>query len=86
MSRALYLIAGLLAVFMVVAGGLSLLPAVHQPGLPAAASPWRTGALFLAVGALGAALIGVMTNLFEQIDRRTEARRRAARQMRRPRP
>jgi hypothetical protein len=44
---------------------------------------WRTVALVLVVGALGSALIGVMSNLFEQVDRRSEEARRAARQRRR---
>jgi hypothetical protein len=86
MSRSLYLIAGLLAAFAVVATVLSLLPAAHQPGLPAVASPWRTAALLLALGALASALLGVLTNLFEQIDRRSEERRLSARHARRPRP
>jgi len=80
------LIAGLLAAFAVVAGVLSLLPAAHQAGLPAVASPWRTGALFLAFGALASALIGVLTNLLEQVDRRGAERREAARRARRQRP
>ena len=40
-------------------------------------------ALLLVLAALGAALAGVMTNLFEQVDRRSEQRRREARQQRR---
>jgi hypothetical protein len=46
---------------------------------------WRTVALILVVAALGSALIGVMSNLFEQVDRRSEEARRSARQKRRGR-
>ena len=54
-----------------------------QPGLPANASLWRTGALFLLLVGLGSALIGVMSHLFEQVDRRSEETRQAARRKRR---
>jgi hypothetical protein len=43
--------------------------------LPANGTLWRTTALFLTVGGLAVALLGIMTALFEQIDRRTEERR-----------
>ena len=86
MSRSLYLIAALLGIFSLIAGVLSFLPSGHQPGLPASASPWRTNAMFLALGALALALMGVLTNLFEQVDRRGEQRRQAARAKRQLKP
>jgi len=58
-------------------------PSGFQPGLPANASLWRTVALFLLLGGLAAALIGVLTHLFEQVDRRSEEARLAARRKRR---
>jgi len=85
MSRTLYILAGAFALFALIATGLSLAPA-YQPGLPAAASPWRAGALLLALGALASALAGVLTHLFEQLDRRSEQQRLAERQSRRHRP
>ncbi|MDR3793130.1 MAG: hypothetical protein P4L03_07105 [Terracidiphilus sp.] len=86
MSRTFYLLAALLALFALVAVGLCFAPSSQQPGLPAAASPWRAGALLLALGALASALAGVLTHLFEQLDRRTEDRRLAERRARRQRP
>jgi hypothetical protein len=58
-------------------------PSSFQPGLPANASLWRTVALLLVLAGLAAALIGVMSHLFEQVDRRSEAARLAARKKRR---
>jgi hypothetical protein len=62
---------------------MSLLPSSFQPGLPANASLWRTGSLFLLLAGLAAALGGVMSHLFEQVDRRSEEARLAARRKRR---
>jgi hypothetical protein len=83
MSRNFYILAGSLVLFALVAGAMSLTTSSLQPSLPANASLWRTGALFLLLGGLIAALIGVMTNLFEQVDRRSESTRQAARRKRR---
>ena len=58
---------------------MTLVPSSFQPGLPANGSLWRTMALLLLLGALASALIGVLSNLFEQVDRRSEESRRAAR-------
>jgi hypothetical protein len=62
---------------------MALVPSSFQPGLPANASLWRTVALFLLLFGLLAALIGVMSHLFEQVDRRGEKARQAARRNRR---
>jgi hypothetical protein len=62
---------------------MSLMPSSFQPGLPANGSLWRTVALFLLVAGLASALIGVMTHLFEQVERRSEEARLAARRKRR---
>jgi len=53
--------------------------------LPANGTLWRTVALILLLAALGSALIAVMSNLFEQVERRSQEARRAARQRRRGR-
>ena len=42
-----------------------------------------TGALLMLLAALASAFIGVMSNLFEQVDRHSEEERQAARQKRR---
>ena len=59
------------------------MPSSLQPGLPANGTLWRTMALILLLAGLASALIGVMSNLFEQVDRNSEEERRAARQKRR---
>jgi hypothetical protein len=86
MSRNFYILAATLGLFALLSGGMSLVPSNFQPGLPANASMWRTIALFLALGALAFAFIGVMTNLFEQVDRRSEQARLEARRKRRGKP
>lgn len=86
MSRNFYILAATLGLFALLSGGMSLVPSNFQPGLPANASMWRTIALFLALTALAFAFIGVMTNLFEQVDRRSEQARLEARRRRRQKP
>ncbi len=83
MSRNFYILAATLAFFALVSAGMALVPSSFQPGLPANGSLWRTVALILLLFGLGAALIGVMSHLFEQVDRRSEEARRAARNKRR---
>ena len=86
MSRNFYILAGTLGLFAVVSIGMSLVPSSFQPGLPANASLWRTVALLMLLAGLASAFIGVMSNLFEQVDRRSEEARQAARRKRRGRP
>jgi hypothetical protein len=83
MSRNLYILAATLLFFALVSAGMSLVPSSFQPGLPVNGSLWRTVALFLLLGGHGAALIGVMSHLFEQVDRRSEQARQEARRKRR---
>ena len=83
MSRNFYILAAVLGFFALISGAMSLVPSSYQPGLPANASLWRTVALVLVLFSLGAALVGVMSHLFEQVDRRSEETRRAERRRRR---
>jgi hypothetical protein len=83
MSRNFYILAATLGFFALVSGGMTLVPSNFQPGLPANGSLWRTLALILLLAALASALAGTMSNLFEQVDRRSEETRRAARKRRR---
>ena len=83
MSRNFYILAATFGLFSLISAGMSMVPSSFQPGLPANASLWRMIALLLLVLGLGAALIGVMSHLFEQVDRRSEAARQAARRKRR---
>jgi len=81
MSRNFYILAAVLGLFAFISGAMSLVPSSLQPNLPANASLWRTVALVLF--GLGAALAGVMSHLFEQVDRRSEQARQAERRRRR---
>lgn len=83
MSRNFYILAAALVFFALISAGMALVPSSFQPGLPANASLWRTAALLLLVGGLAAALIGVLSHLFEQVDRNSEEARLAARRKRR---
>ena len=83
MSRNFYILAATLVFFALVSAGMSLAPSSFQPGLPANGSLWRTVAMFLLLFGLLSALIGVMSHLFEQVDRRSEEARQAARRKRR---
>jgi predicted phage tail protein len=83
MSRNFYILAAVLGLFAILSGAMSLVPSSFQPGLPANASLWRTVALVLMLFGLGAALVGVMSHLFEQVDRRSEEARQAERRRRR---
>jgi uncharacterized membrane protein len=78
MSRNFYILAAALLFFALISGGMALVPSSFQPGLPANASLWRTVALILLLCGLAAALIGVLSHLFEQLDRRSEEARLAA--------
>jgi fatty acid desaturase len=86
MSRSFYLVAAALILFALVASGMSMVPSTFQPGLPANGSLWRTLALIFLLAGLASALAGVMTHLFEQVDRHSEEERRSRRRKRRSRP
>jgi Na+/proline symporter len=79
MSRNFYILAASLGFFALLSAGMSMIPSSFQPELPANGQLWRTVFLVLILCALVAALIGVMSNLFEQVDRRSEEARLTAR-------
>jgi len=85
MSRNFYILAAALAFFALISGGMTLVPSSFQPGLPANGTLWRTVSLLLLLAGLAFALIGVMSHLFEQVDRRSEEARQNARRRRRER-
>jgi hypothetical protein len=72
MSRNFYILAAVFGLFALLSAGMSLVPSSFQPGLPANGSLWRTIALVVLLAALASALVGVMSHLFEQVDRRSE--------------
>ena len=82
MSRNFYILAAALGFFALLAATMTFVPSSFQPGLPANGSLWRTVALFMMLAALACALIAVMSNLFEQVDRRSEQERQEARRKR----
>ena len=76
MSRNLYLLAASLLVLSLISCGMSLVPNSLQPGLPANGSLWKTiGLVFLLISFL-TALAGMLTAMFEQVERRSEERMR----------
>jgi hypothetical protein len=83
MSRNFYILAAARGFFALLAAGLTFVPASVQPGLPTKGSLWRTVALLMRLAALACALIAVMSNLFEQVDRRSELERQDERRKRR---
>lgn len=83
MSRNFYALAATLGLLSLVSCGMTFIPATFQPGLPANASLWKTLSIFLLLIGLISTLIGSMSHLFEQVDRRTDERRRAEREKRR---
>ncbi len=85
MSRNFYILAGTLLLFALIAGCMTLVPSSFQPGLPANGSLWRTIATVFLLCGLVCAFIGIMTNLFEQVERRNEQARHDARRRRRNR-
>jgi membrane protein implicated in regulation of membrane protease activity len=79
MSRSFYILAATLLCIALLLGAVSFMPSSLPHGLPANASLWRMGSLFLLLACLAAALIGVLSHLFEQVDRRSEGSRRTDR-------
>jgi hypothetical protein len=86
MSRNFYILAAALGLFAVLSMAMAMVPSNFQPGLPTNGSLWRTVALLMLLAGLACALVGVMSNLFEQVDRRSEEARQVRRNKRRNRP
>jgi hypothetical protein len=79
MARNLYILGATLLLFSLISCGMMLSSSHFQPGLPGNASLWKTISLFLLLGGLVVVLLGIMTAMFEQVDRRAEERRLRAR-------
>ena len=76
MSRNLYLLAASLLLFSLISCGMSLVPNSLQPGLPVNGSLWKTIGLVFLLTSLLSALAGILTAMFEQVERRSEERMR----------
>lgn len=71
LSRNLYILAGTLGFFAVVAYGIGFSGIAHEPGSPQDASLWQMiGIIFILLG-LVVTLFGVFQQIFEQAERRT---------------
>ncbi len=71
LSRNLYILAGTLLFFAVVAYVMAATGFAHEVGTPSDDSLWRTIGIILLLLALVTALMGVLQHMFEQTDRRT---------------
>jgi hypothetical protein len=74
-ARNLYILAGVLLLFAALSFLMSMTSGRLQPALPANGTLWKMTSLFLTVGGLVVALMGALTAMFEQVDRRSEERR-----------
>ena len=76
MSRNLYWLAASLLLFSLVSCAMSLIPNSLQPGLPVNGSVSKTIGLVFLVAALLSSLAGILTAMFEQVERRNQERMR----------
>jgi hypothetical protein len=79
MGRNLYILAATLFVLSLISCGVAYSNIAQQPGSPGDIALWRTTGLALLVLALVVALAGMLSSLFEQVERRTEEDRRRRR-------
>ena len=79
MGRNLYILAASLTLFALISCGLAYTNVGQQPSSPGDASMWRTMGLALFFVALVIALVGILSTLFEQAERRAEEARRRRR-------
>ena len=79
MSRNLYILAATLLLFSLISCAMLGSVSATQPELPGNGSLWKTTSLFLFLGAVISAFAGVMTAMFEQVDRRARERQMRAR-------
>ena len=79
MGRNLFILAASLTLFALISCGVAYTNVAHQPTSPGDVSLWRTMGLVLFLIALVVALAGILSSLFEQAERRTDAERRRRR-------
>jgi membrane protein DedA with SNARE-associated domain len=82
MGRNLYILAATLAALSLVSIVLSFTNVAQQPGSPGDASLWRMTSIVLLCVALIVTLLGVLSSLFEQAERRNESDRQQKRRRR----
>jgi hypothetical protein len=76
MSRNLYLLAASLLLFCLISCGMSFVPNSLQPGLPVNGSVLKTIGLVFLLASLLTGLAGMLTAMFEQVERRSQERMR----------
>ena len=79
MGRNLYILAATLATLAIVSIILSFTNIAAQPGSPGDASLWRMTSIALLVVALIMTLLGILSSLFDQAERRHTAARQQRR-------
>ena len=75
-SRNLYLLAASFLLFSLVSCGMSTIPNALQPGLPVNGSLWKMIGLGFLLASLVTTLAGILTAMFEQVERRSQERMR----------
>jgi heme/copper-type cytochrome/quinol oxidase subunit 2 len=83
MGRNLYILAATLGALSLLSIALSFTNIAEQPGSPGDASLWRMTSIALLCVALIVTLLGVLSSLFAQAERRYDANRLADRQQKR---
>ena len=81
MARNLYILAATLLLLSAISCGMAF--ATPISGTPSQAPSWKTIGLFMMLFGLGIALLGTLTALFEQVDRRAEIQKLLNRERRR---
>jgi hypothetical protein len=79
MGRNLYILAATLGILAVISIVLSFTNIAAQPGSPGDAALWRMTSIALLVVALIVTLLGVLSSLFDQAERRHTAARQQRR-------
>ena len=86
MGRNLYILAATIGVLALLSFALSFTNVAQVPGSPGDVRLWRTTSIALVLIGLVVALGGVLSQLFEQAERRATEQRQTRRNRRRPRP
>ena len=76
MGRNLYILAATIGVFALISFALSFTNVAQVPGSPGDVRLWRTTSIALVFVALVVALAGILSQLFEQAERRASEERR----------
>jgi hypothetical protein len=85
MGRNLYILAATLGALALLSIVLSFTNVAQQPGSPGDASLWRMTSIALLCVALVVTLLGVLSSLFEQVERRDSLNKQQDRQQKRRR-